>query len=253
MDSLKSGDKGTYRAKRGCGIISFDFSKANTLHVSRFFQELARCLQEALRSDISLLLIEISGFRDRQALKHLSNDDVRRSFHYAEASFKMFGRTRIPLLGSIRGFICGPLLETLLFLDFPVISRSTRLSSLMLEKSYMPRMGMLTLLSDCIGKQELFRFILTGMDFMSSDPVLNSIAYRIVDDASIDKEVSSLCERFVDTNRHSVRLIKELSSHVRNLTSAHADILERYSFALCFSEPDFKEKIDLFFNKKCNG
>lgn len=250
MDSLNSGEKGRYRVGEGYGIVSFDFSKADILHVSRFFQDLAYCLGEALLSDMSFLLIEITGFRNREALRHLSDDDGQGSFQHAEASFRMFNRIRIPILGAIRGFICGPLLEAFLFIDFPIVSRSTQLSSLMLENRYMPHMGMLANLTDRLGQQELFRFIIDGIDFMSGDPVLDSIAYRVADDNSIDREVSSFSESIVGANRYPVRLVKELSSSMRNLSPAHADILERYSFALCFSEPDFKKKIDLFFKRK---
>jgi len=101
-----------------------------------------------------------------------------------------------------------------------------------------------------VGQQALYAFILNGIDLSAADAFAHRITYRTVDDDQLYAERDSLLNILSKKEMYPVRLIKELAHHNRNICPENADILERYNFALCFSESKFKENIDLFFKNK---
>ncbi|MEW5807464.1 MAG: enoyl-CoA hydratase-related protein [Acidobacteriota bacterium] len=241
---------GDYHAGSRTGTIKFDFTDSDSLHVSCFFQALHEELEKTLRSDTHFLIFNINGFPEEKSLKNFEVGERAEAQEYSRRCMERILSLRIPVISEIRGFICGPILETVLFSDFIIACRSTIISSLMLEKGYIPVMGMLTNLMELFGKEGLFRFLLDGIDLSSTHPVKISIFHSIIDQEDLDSEVAKLIKTFSERDRHAIRVIKELSLHTRNLHPGEALLLERYNFALCFSEPHVKERIDLFLNKK---
>lgn len=246
MNAVRSRGKLISRREEGICFISFDFSRTEGLNVSTFFEDLASALEQAIRSSPAYLVIEIAGFRSLTDLQILEEEDFKKAFECAERSSRALIGMKIPLIGIIKGLICGPLLETVLFLDFLIASRGAKLSSLMLERGYMPHMGMLTNMLEIVGQQALYAFILDGIDLSAAHASTHRITYRTVDDDQLYAERDSLLKTLSKKEMYPVRLIKELAHHNRNICPANADILERYSFALCFSESKFKENINLF-------
>lgn len=247
---MASREKGEYRTENEAGIISFDFSASDSLNLRRFFQEIDTALEEASHADICSLLLKIKGFQDEGSLKNFEPGDLRKGYNHAGNSMSRILSMKIPVLSAIRGFLCGPLLEPILFSDFIIASRSTRLSSLMMDKGYLPRMGMLSHLAEILGKEGLYHFLLYGIDLAASPAEGSAMFHGITEDEKLDAEAARLLRTLSEKDRYTMRLIKELSRHNRHLSPDEAHLLERYNFALCFSEPHFKEKIDSFLNKK---
>lgn len=155
---------------------------------------------------------------------------------------------KIPMISSIKGHVGGPLLEPVLFSDFLFAEPGTKISSLYIEKEYLPRMGMFSKLSEILGKGNLLLFLMNGLDLTPDAKPIFPLLYQMEEDT--DDGLDHFIRELLEKSDYPIRLIKELSHHGKTLPPRKAYLMERYNFALCFSDHQFKEKIETFFKKR---
>lgn len=244
---MMSSHQGEYWDEEHCGTISFDFSKKRSLHISDFFHHCFLHLNRATHSSIRILTLQITGFSGSQTLESFEDKDIHESFQRGEELLNLILSLKIPMIGFIKGYVCGPLLEPVLFSDFLLAAKGTRISSLILEKGYFPRMAMLSKLLELLGRKKVMEFLLNGLNLTPDAKGSFPLLYQVVDKT---RELHNFITYLLGKGDFPVRLIKEISYHGKALSPREAHLIERYNFALCFSDLQFKEKIESFFKER---
>jgi enoyl-CoA hydratase/carnithine racemase len=245
---MKKSRKGEYLYQEHCGHIIFDFSQERSLHISEFFHNCSLHLKKLHRNGARVLILHIKGFSTEQHPESLRDSKNRDSFQRGLELLDQILSLKIPLISSITGHVGGPLLEPVLFSDFLFAAPGTKISSLFIDKGYFSRMGMLSKLSEILGRGNLPLFLMNGLDLTPDARRIFPLLYQVTHDN--EKALDDFIEELLKKADYPMRLIKELSHHGKTLPPRKAYMMERYNFALCFSDHQFKEKIESFFKKR---
>ncbi len=245
---MKSSRKGEYRYQERCGHIVFDFSQQRSINVSEFFQNFCSHFKRIDPHDLRFLVFHIEGFSKDYHPASFEDSKTQESDQSGLELLDEILSIKVPLISSIKGHISGPLLEPILFSDFIFAAPGTKISSLFIEGGYLPRMGMLSKLSEILGKGNLPLFLMNGLELAHDAKRIFPLLYHLADD--VEEELEQFLKELLKKGDYPIRLIRELSHHGKMLPPRAAYLLERYNFALCFSDHQFKEKIDSFFKER---
>ncbi len=248
MVSLKSTREGEYWVKNSSANISFNFCQDRSLNISEFFEAFFLHLKKSSESNARILAIHMTGFSNTSSPEHFEKEDVHGSFKQGKKLLDLFLSIKIPIISLIKKHVCGPLLEPILFSDFVIAAKGARISSLFIEKGYYPRMGMLSRLLEIFDKKKFVEFLLNGLVLTTDAKNIFPLLYQVVEEGK--ENLDDFLKLLLRKGNYPMILIKELSKHAKILPPREAYIMERYNFALCFSDIQFKEKIESFFKER---
>jgi hypothetical protein len=109
-------------------------------------------------------------------------------------------------------------------------------------------MGMISKLLEILGRRRLIDFLLNGLELTLETKDSFPLPFQVTKDG--EKELDHFIKELLEKEDYPIRVIKELSHYGKVLSPSSAYLLERYNFALCFSDLKFKEKIESFFKER---
>ena len=231
-------------------------SVLNALNVT-VLREIASVL-DAIEKDSSVPAVVFTGQgtkafiggADIAAMEHLTRDDASRFSAAGEEVFQRIERLPVPSIAAVNGFALGGGNELAMACDLRVAARNARFGQPEVGLGITPGFGGTQRISRLVGLSRALDLVLTGRIIDAEEAFRIGLVDRLVSEG---ESVSSALALAREIGKKSPFAVAQSKKAVRlgfDLTLGDSLLLEQRLFSECFDNPDQKEGMRAFLEKR---
>ena len=205
--------------------------------------------------DVRVLILTGAGDRAFVAGADIKELQALNALEAADLSGRvqsLFQRLRdlpIPVIAAVNGFALGGGLELALACDFIYAAQTAVLGLVETDLGLIPGYAGVSRLADRIGTSQAREALFTARKFSAEESLTLGLTNRVIPAEELMPETIQVAESIAKKSRGSLRSLKELLGIIEGPNQANR-VLEQQAFGLTFTDPDAKEGIQAFVEKR---
>ena len=246
-----------YSVKDRIGTITLSRpEKLNSLTL-RMFTDLGEAVDRVRNDgDVRVLVIRGEGGRafsagdDLGQLVRMSAGEARDFLITVQGIFTGLEALPVPVVAAVQGFALGGGLELALACDIILASESARLGLPEINIGIMPGLGGCIRLPRRVGVGHAKEMVFSGEPVSAERALVMGLVEAVYPEDVFEEEVRTYAGTLAGKSPVSLTLAKSVVNRGMDASLEAGLALEREAFAYCFSQPDAKEGISAFLEKR---
>jgi enoyl-CoA hydratase/carnithine racemase len=185
------------------------------------------------------------GFAAAAATPPGGSDPLVRMILETQEAFSWLLDAPFPSIAAIRGYALGAGLQLALACDLRVVARGAKLGALEFRYGLLPDLGGTAWLPRLVGPAKAKELLFTAAQVDAEEALRIGLANRVVEDADLEREVTTLAETIAAQPPLAVRGTKRAVDD-----AARSLVLAAEGQAVCLRSEDFVEAGRAFFEKR---
>ncbi|MCX6287317.1 MAG: enoyl-CoA hydratase-related protein [Bacteroidetes bacterium] len=221
-----------------------------------FFKEFNHFLDDLEpRDDIRVLIITGEGkaFVAGADIAGMSDMTEEQSFDFSREGQDIFLRLenlRIPVIAAVNGYALGGGCELAMACDFRIASRLAKFGQPEISLGLIPGYAGTQRLSRITGIGNALYLILTAETISAEDALRIGLVQKLCEPETLMEEVMKLASKIASNGSQAVPVSKKIIREGIALPFEEASILEANEFSKLFSQPETKEGMKAFMEKR---
>jgi enoyl-CoA hydratase/carnithine racemase len=168
----------------------------------------------------------------------------------AQDAYTWLEDARYPTIAAVRGYALGAGLQLALACDLRVFARGTQVGLLEHKYGILPDLGGTQRLPRVVGAAKAKEMIWTATRIDADEALRIGLCERVVDDDTLEKEVTSLATAIAAQPPLAVQGAKRAIAASARLTVAEGLVVEAEQQAVCLRSHDMREAIAAFVERR---
>ena len=245
-----------YKKEGNVGIISINRPKALNALNSNVLTELNQCV-DLVQADKDVYVLILTGegkaFVAGADIAEMSNKTPEEAKTFAKLGMDLFRKIeelKIPTIGLINGFALGGGCELAMSCDIRFASEKAKFGQPEVGLGITPGFGGTQRLPRLVGLAKAKELIFTGDMIDAQEALRIGLVNKVTTVEELMNEGLALAEKIASKGQIAVRYSKEAINTGMQTDIDTAMDIEANLFGLCFANPDQKEGMDAFLEKR---